>query len=190
MHNPHSVILRRHEVICEEIHPKPLIEQAHASGAFESEEEATTALDGLLQWLALPSYCAIDGFPPVMMAGPVAKMFECLVADSVFYESFCQRYLGHILHAIPVQMEFQRRYVEEQRWIQSTWMSLNHAFGANLAPVLHDWPQLKRDSDIVFVGMFPDQLHRHYKLVTEEMLQNLWRRPPLRHVEKPGLMVI
>lgn len=189
MHNPHSVILRRHEFICDEIHPKPLIEQAHANGSFESEEEASIALDGLLQWLALPSYCAIDGFPPVMMAGAVAKMFDCLAADSVFYDQFCQRYLGHTLHAIPLKMEFQQRYVSEQRWIQSTWLSLNHAFGADLAPVLHDWPKLKRDSDIVFVGMFPDQLHRHHKLVPEQMLQEIWRRRPSRQVENHSLQM-
>lgn len=161
-----SVALQRYFHICEELDSQPIVSYAIATGLFGSETEANAALDGLLQWLSLPEYSATDGYPLVILHGPVAKMLQAFTLNTVLYERFCTRYLSHQFHQIPILTAGQRELVARSRWFESTKASLNATFGSELVPVLSDWMCFHHHGpDIALVGAFPHQLFSLKELI-------------------------
>lgn len=180
MSNSDHVASQRHWHMCDSFDQMRLINRAIEVGEFADGESATAAIDALLQWLALHSHSSdMNEMPIVMMAGPVAQMYECFRTDGGNYNGFCRRYYGHTLQQIPITSTASQNYVTEQGWPKMTLAKLAAVFGADLSPLLADWSTLRRFDDIVFVGIFNDQLHKHPKLACEQVLHDHRARPPL-----------
>jgi hypothetical protein len=127
--------------MCNEFDPDQLVAFAICHDLAPNIPVAHYALKGLQQWLACHDYGGEATSRHVMLSGPVYKMHQAFVLNTVSYAQFCRTYVGEFVHILNTNTAEQVEYVNQTGWLDDTLSLLAETFGNDLSPALASWQQ-------------------------------------------------